>query len=350
MKNRGVVAVIFCVALLGLISYSYTPRDSRSYSRNTQNQEVALDNVMTATRKTRQQVVGYYSYRQHFAEFGPPPKSALSPNIVVFDDIIEIFYYHFRTDAHGYIFSGNSTADANILFGPHAHHVSQLPPAPNSEISENKVVADEAGVLHCSHDGHNSRECVRRDTKRGLLYRLHQENKRVYLRIDGIGVQKQNTFAILADNSSARRMFSEQCVSILTDYEFDGILLGWHYPHPEFDDWGDSTGDDHYYDNFHNYKLLLNNVYSQLKKLSSLQGSSSSSKEFILSAYLTCDKDEIQRYDFEQLSKGLLFTYWTDAHTHRNIRFDEKQRGGEAEGFSVSGANSGYCLKLYVKI
>jgi GH18 family chitinase len=272
----------------------------------------------------RQQVEGYYSYKQYFSEF-QTPESAMSSNVVEFKDISHVVYHKFVTDADGNIFGGNVTADGAVLFGP---LLASVPPGTHSSSSAQQC---------CSHTAPHVRHCSDHFVQRGLLRRLHAEKKPVLLSIDGIGVLQDNTFVAVAANSSARREFAKNCASILLDYMFDGILLDWHYPHPEFDDWGDSIGDDHYYDDFKTYKLLLNDMYSAMQTLSL-----HTDKNYVLAAYLTCDWDQMQGYDFEQLSAGISFSHHTETHSLRNIRY-------AGDSFAVSRANSGGCMKLFAK-
>lgn len=344
------VVLMICVLLLCAtlsVCLSRASVEARRSVRNTQ-----------AQQRKPEAVAGYYSFEQYFSEFRAPQSSALSSHLVAFDDISQVFYYRFRTDEFGNIFGGNATADANILFGPRVLSPHQPSQSPDPVVDGKE---EKKGELCCSHDAPSIRNCVRRDTSQGLIRRLHGEHKPVFVSIDGFGVKKDNTFALVAGNSSARRVFAQQSATILADYGFDGILLGWFYPHPEFDDWGDSIGDDHYYDDSGAYKLLLNDIYAELQTLSSssLSRTGEGGREYILSAYLSCDRDEIRQYKTlafisEQLTENLAFSYWTEGHLNRNIRYEERESKNGAKGngkgeFAVYGANSGYCLKLYAK-
>jgi len=266
--------------------------------------------------------VGYYWFLQYFSDFPPPPHSALpSPQIIEFSDLAHVVYHRFRVDMHGNVFEGNSTADSNVLLGP--------------IVPQSEKPVEEGFLFRCSHNGPTRRHCAPRYSELGLVERLHHADKQILVSISSIGLQKDNSFVVVSANASARQVFAEQSVNLLVDYGFDGLLIDWHYPHPEFDDWGDQIGDDHYYDDDKKYKLLLNDVFTHLRHYSSKVG-----KIFMLAAYLTCDSDEISRYDFKQLREGLNFPFVAEKHLNCNVRWD-------VNSFAVSEANLGICLKLF---
>lgn len=269
--------------------------------------------------------VGYYSFLQYFSDFPPTPASAITSHLIKFSDLAHVVYHHFNVDMYGNIFEGNTTADANILLGP------------TCTVRQSENNFKKGFISRCSHDGPSSRHCTLRQSKLGLIERLHHVDKPLLVSISGMGIQKDNSFVTVSANATARHVFAEQCVGLLIDYGSDGLLINWHYPHPEFDDWGDQIGDDHYYDDDKTYKLLLNEVFMHLRRHSRQVG-----KGFMLAAYLTCDDDQINSYDLAQLREGIVFPFVVEKHIHCNVHWKAK-----SNSFAVGDANMGICLKLF---
>eukprot|EP00602_Paraphysomonas_sp_CaronLab_P001838 CAMPEP_0185018358 /NCGR_PEP_ID=MMETSP1103-20130426/1112_1 /TAXON_ID=36769 /ORGANISM="Paraphysomonas bandaiensis, Strain Caron Lab Isolate" /LENGTH=383 /DNA_ID=CAMNT_0027548147 /DNA_START=170 /DNA_END=1322 /DNA_ORIENTATION=+ len=202
------------------------------------------------------------------------------PKNMDFTKVSRINYAFFQTDVNGNLFGTDSWADPNILFGPYDYN-----PSPDS-------------TKYCSHDAPGVQNCDYHNYEDGLISLAHAAGAEVWPSIGGWTLSEN--FPIVAANASSRKTFAEECINLIIDYNFDGIDIDWEYP--GFEEHGGTAEDTE------NFSLLLNEVRSHLDALSSSTG-----KKYGLTAALSCDPEQISRYDVPYLRKVLsefnLMTY-----------------------------------------
>jgi chitinase len=131
-----------------------------------------------------------------------------------------------------------------------------------------------------------------------LISRAHTAGAEIWPSIGGWSLS--NNFPKVAANSAARTNFANDCVNLISDYDFDGIDIDWEYP--TFAEHSGTPADTE------NFNLLLSEIRSKLDNYSLSTG-----KVYGLSAALSCDPDQISNYDVPYLNNVLsefnLMTY-----------------------------------------
>jgi chitinase len=83
-----------------------------------------------------------------------------------------------------------------------------------------------AGNEYCSWDGPNETPvCNSHHYEEGLIYLAHQAGAEVYPSIGGWSLS--DPFPTMAANEEYRANFVSQCISLIKNYNFDGIDIDW---------------------------------------------------------------------------------------------------------------------------
>ena len=215
----------------------------------------------------RTEVIGYYASWQWYdrGQFAKPSN-------MNFSKVTRVNYAFFQSDNDGNIYGTDSWADPNILFGPYDYNPP--PDAPQ----------------YCSHDGPNVINCATHSYDEGLISLIHQVNHEIWPSIGGWSLS--STYPVLAANSISREHFANECVSLIQDYNFDGIDIDWEYPGFEEHE---GTSEDGI-----NFNLLLQEIRNKLDDLTKKTG-----KSYGLSAAVSCDPQQIMKYDVTFISNIL---------------------------------------------
>ncbi len=108
----------------------------------------------------------------------------------------------FQTDAQGNIWGTDSWADPYVLFGPYNWN-----PAEGSK-------------EYCSWDSPTERACSHHNYEQGLIHLVHTAGAEIYPSIGGWTLS--DAFPAMADSETARATFAQNCVTLISDYGFDG--------------------------------------------------------------------------------------------------------------------------------
>jgi chitinase len=108
----------------------------------------------------------------------------------------------FQTDAQGNIWGTDSWADPNVLFGPYNWNPT------------------EGSVEYCSWDSPTERACSHHNYEQGLIHLVHAAGAEIFPSIGGWTLS--DAFPSMAASETARATFAQNCVSLISDYGFDG--------------------------------------------------------------------------------------------------------------------------------
>jgi chitinase len=213
------------------------------------------------------EVIGYYASWQWYdrAQFAKPQN-------MDFSKVTRVNYAFFQSDVKGNLFGTDSWADPNVLFGPYDYN-------PSSDAQQ-----------YCSHDSAGVKNCATHFYDQGLISRTHSAGSEIWPSIGGWSLS--TTFPTLAASSTSREQFANECVSLIQDYDFDGIDIDWEYP--GFEEHQGTSADTQ------NFNLLLNEIKLKLDSLTNLTG-----KKYGLSAAVSCDPEQILKYDIPYLTNVL---------------------------------------------
>ncbi len=211
-----------------------------------------------------QSIIGYYASWQWY------DRSQLAkPQNINFSKVTRVNYAFFQSDLNGNLYGTDSWADPNVLFGPYDYN----PPAD--------------AVKYCSHDSANVKNCATHYYDQGLISRAHAVGTEVWPSIGGWSLS--TTFPTVAASATARTNFANQCVSLIQDYNFDGIDIDWEYP--GFSEHQGTPADTQ------NFNLLLQEVRNKLDALTATTG-----KKYGITAAVSCDPEQIKKYDVPFIS------------------------------------------------
>jgi chitinase len=213
------------------------------------------------------EVIGYYASWQWY-DRGQLAK----PQNMDFTKVTRVNFAFFQSDIKGNLYGTDSWADPNVLFGPYDYN-------PPSDAEQ-----------YCSHDSPGVTNCATHFYEQGLISRAHTAGAEIWPSIGGWSLS--TTFPTIAASSTSREQFANQCVSLIQDYNFDGIDIDWEYP--GFEEHQGTPQDTQ------NFNLLLQEVRNKLDSLSMSTG-----KKYGLSAAVSCDPEQIAKYDVPFISNVL---------------------------------------------
>lgn len=220
-----------------------------------------------SSSSTDKSIIGYYASWQWY------DRSQLAkPQNMNFNKVNRINFAFFQSDVNGNLYGTDSWADPNVLFGPYDYN----PPSD--------------AVKYCSHDSAGNKNCATHYYEQGLISLAHAAGAEVWPSIGGWSLS--TTFPKIAASSSAREKFANECISLIQDYDFDGIDIDWEYP--GFEEHQGTPADTQ------NFNLLLQEVRSKLDAHSTVTG-----KKYGLSAAVSCDPVQIAKYDVPYISNVL---------------------------------------------
>jgi chitinase len=213
------------------------------------------------------EVIGYYASWQWYDR-----AQLAKPQNMDFSKVTRVNFAFFQSDVKGNLYGTDSWADPNVLFGPYDYNPSADAPQ------------------YCSHDSPGVKNCATHFYDQGLISRVHSAGAEIWPSIGGWSLS--TTFPTLAASSSSREQFANDCLSLIQDYNFDGIDIDWEYPGFEEHQ---GTPDD-----TQNFNLLLQEIRNKLDSLTKETG-----KTYGLSAAVSCDPEQILKYDVPMLSSIL---------------------------------------------
>jgi len=117
----------------------------------------------------------------------------------------------------------------------------------------------------------------------GLIWKAHMNGVDVY---PGIGFDSASTYSILAASPEARAKFGKSCALIMTNYNFDGLVIDWRFPASAADR--------------ANFSLLLNEVRMALRF-----EAGDTDQYYKLSANVPCRRHEIEFIDIKAVNELL---------------------------------------------
>lgn len=225
---------------------------------------------------TQKTIIGYYASWQYYDRSG-----LAKPKHLDFSKVSRVNFAFFHPDAQGNLYGTDSWGDPLVLFGPYDWN-----PAPNSPTYCHR--GSGPGETSCNHHTYSE----------GLIHLAHSAGAEVWPSLGGWTLS--DNFPAIAASETTRRHFAEECVSLLRDYNFDGIDIDWEYPGYVAHS---GTKDDR-----ENYNLLLSEVRAQLDAYTLETG-----KHYGLTAALPCGPDNIANLDIPFLENVLtehnLMTY-----------------------------------------
>jgi len=221
-------------------------------------------------------IIGYYASWQWYDRDGLAEPAAFD-----FHKITRANFAFFQITDEGYIYGTDSWADPITMFGMF-DWTTEDPP-----------------YKYCSWDEPNVPPvCSAHNYDQGLIYLAHAAGAEVYPSIGGWSLS--DPFPVMAASASARATFASQCVSLIRNYNFDGIDLDWEYPGyaPHSGTAADTV----------NFNLLLDDVRAALDELGAEMG-----RFYGLTAALPCGPSIIANQDISHVSSVLtelnLMTY-----------------------------------------
>ena len=220
-------------------------------------------------------IVGYYASWQWYDR-----NKKAAPENMDFTKVQRVNFAFFQIDTQGNMWGTDSWGDPNLLFGPYNWN----PQAGDKE--------------YCSWDSANEKVCNSHFYEQGLIHLVHEAGAEIYPSLGGWTLS--DPFPAMAASATARATFSQNCVDLIKEYNFDGIDIDWEYP-----GFIDHSGTAQDRDNF---KLLLEDVRAKLDELGTQTG-----RFYGLTAALPCGPQHIANMDIAHVASTLselnLMTY-----------------------------------------
>jgi len=266
----------------------------------------------TIPHGTNKKIIGYYAGWQWYDR-----NKLADPVNIDFRKMQRVNYAFFQFDKQGELYGIDRWGDPQVLFGPYSSMLG-------------------GGVQKCSYDGPYDVNCGYHEHNEGLIYRAHQSGAEVYPSIGGWTLS--DNFPSVSANPTAREKFAENCIKILSYYQFDGIDIDWEYP-GHVDHSGTPQDKE-------NYTKLLQAIRYRLDNLTRETG-----KSYGLTAALPCNPKHIDNIEVDKLANILtefnlmsydLFGAW-DPVTGANAPLYH-------QGFGNEDFNIHSCVENYVAL
>mmetsp|Transcript_3415 Transcript_3415/g.6566 ORF Transcript_3415/g.6566 Transcript_3415/m.6566 type:complete len:585 (-) Transcript_3415:1200-2954(-) len=197
-----------------------------------------------------------------------------------FTKVQRVNFAFFQIDEQGNMWGTDSWADPNLLFGP----INWNPPGGSRQ--------------YCSWDTPTNKVCNYHNYEQGLIHMVHAADAEIYPSLGGWTLS--DAFPAMSANANARAKFTQNCIKLIREYDFDGIDIDWEYP--GYEDHSGTTEDTG------NFRLLLDDVRAALDRLGEETG-----RFYGLTAALPCGPRHIANMDIAHVASTLselnLMTY-----------------------------------------
>lgn len=159
-----------------------------------------IDVEASPSQKT---IIGYYASWEYYDRSG-----LAKPKNLDFSKVSRVNFAFFHPDSAGNLYGTDSWGDPLVLFGPYDWN-----PGPNSPTYCHR--GSGPGETSCNHHTYSE----------GLIHLVHSAGAEVWPSLGGWTLS--DNFPVIAASEISRRNFAEECVSLLKDYNFDGIDIDW---------------------------------------------------------------------------------------------------------------------------
>jgi len=156
------------------------------------------------TKPKRKSVVGYYSPQKFYERNG-----LSRPEYLDFTKLTRVNYASFQADEDGHILGSDSFVDPLVLFGP-----VNWNPSPGAKEYCHKTTNSEEPICRTYH------------YEKGLIGGAHMNGCDVYATVGGDG-SSDEVLSMMAWDKDARKNFTNSCVWLIENYDFDGIDFAW---------------------------------------------------------------------------------------------------------------------------